>query len=87
MVSEHWYRLCDDILEYIDTTFGENNYNILGIENEKIHMLCSHFAFTIVAAAKVRSETGIVIQGYLGDSTFKILKLKFLKVRQASIIN
>ena len=52
----------------------------------KIRMLSSHFAFTIVAAAKVRFETGIVIQGYLGGWTFKILKLRFLKVRQASII-
>ena len=48
-----------------------------------IHMLSSHFDFTIVVSTKVRSETGIVIQGYLGDWTFKILKLRFLKVRQA----
>ena len=23
----HWYRLSDNILEYNDTIFGENNYN------------------------------------------------------------
>ena len=55
-----------------------------------IHMLSSHFAFTIVVSTKVSSETGIVIQGYLGDWTFKILKfwksgghskLRFLKWR------
>ena len=32
----HWYRLCDDILEYNGIIFGENKYHILGIENEKI---------------------------------------------------
>ena len=36
--------------------------------------------YDIVVSAKVRFETGIVIQGYFGDWTFQYLNLRFIKL-------